>query len=107
MPNARSRHAAPRPTPAERRAQADLERRFLEVIDWKDAVHAEAWRAARAEGRNHCGSIGFERAREVVIASGHPRPPEPWPDPALWPRRWCNEPLWPHEEQARAELDAG
>ena len=103
MPSPRSPHTAIRQTPAERRAQADLERRFLEVIDWKEAINREAWRAARAEGRNHCSQDHFDQAEAAVIASGHACPAQPWPDASLWPRHWHNEPLWPHEQGARAQ----
>jgi hypothetical protein len=101
MPTHRPRRLTPRLNPAARRAQDALERRFLAVIDWKNAVNAEAWRAVLADGGNHCDAAEFARAEAAVIASGHPRPPEPWPDSSQWPRHWYFEPLWPHEEAAR------
>jgi hypothetical protein len=75
---ARPRAAGGKPTPAARKAALTMLRRFAKVRAWKEAVHAEAWRQAIADGSGHCGCDAFEAAGARLEAAGVNRPPKAW-----------------------------
>ena len=51
----------------------------LEVMKaFKEACGTMVWATARSRGSRCCGTEEFAEAEEMVIASGHPKPPADW-----------------------------
>jgi hypothetical protein len=51
----------------------------MEVMKaFKKACGKMVWATARARGSHSCGPEEFAEAEAMVIASGHPKPPDDW-----------------------------
>jgi hypothetical protein len=74
LPKPRAVTRPPAPT-ADEVAFERVRALFQPLIDWKEAVHREAWRLARADGGNHCTEEHFALARNSLIEQGVRPPP--------------------------------
>ena len=80
--------AARNTKPEAREAGRAMLWRFGQIRAWKEAVHAEAWRQAIADGSHRCGPDQFDAAGARLIAAGVKRPPEDWFDELREARQW-------------------